>query len=529
MATRASTLERPARALRWGGSLLVALLAAASLQHLFAWKTGLHGLVRAAAEAGFPADALPNLRTRMQRENDLDQARLVLAEAMLGRELATREPDLVRGGERLTASRGLALDALARLPASSDALRILGAATSVLRSRARDPRLYSLSRDWERPLERAIELAPGDDAPQRLLAAAYVDVWPAVSPVKRAAITPMLRKAFLDPPTFERLFSTWVQVSGSLDEAASLLPDLPGSWRRLGETALARHDWRAYSGFIGHQRSAAAGALARLLEAQAGRPTLGSALIDLPVDGALVSSLEAALTALPAGPASDALARTAGAWISWARPLCLVRGCPLTPRAMARLGSLAGSALPPEDIALVALAADDPERAALLERRSDALWSEAWAPYLTYKALRLAARGESVEARLALRGAHRAFRTRLAWRRAAAALRLDVTHVEAPPDAVRWSPTEWWFDRGASRLDLMPARAGQGITLRFVEPARNEALVEPLWDGAAREPVVIAAGATGFRIPLAVNREPHLLELRVRAGQLQPLAEVVLE
>jgi len=529
----------PPRTLRWAGTLLLAALVALALVHYRDWRDGIASQALQAARAGLAEQRLAGLSAQLAREGDLDQARLVAAEALLGSELAKPDSSLVAGGERLAAARQLALESLARLPASHEALMTAGAALAVLRSRARDPRLFSLARDWEGPLERAIALAPGAVAPRRLLAAAYVDVWPVIAPAKRAKIEPMLREAFLDPSTFDRIFATWVEIAGSLDAAAALLPDHPRTWQRLSEAAFAKRDWAGYAAMRARHRTAIAADFDRQLAAAetklgrgdtgAARNLLSGSLMELPVDREFASRLEQALALRPGGPASDPLARAAIAWLAWVKPLCLVLGCPVSADAIGRLGSLAGARLPQEIAAFAALAGGDTTRANLIERRSDTLWSEAWAPYLTYKAAWLAGRGETVEARLALRGAHRAFRSRLAWRRAAAELRLDTALAEPEPAAEHWEASDWWFDAGAARLDLLPAREASALRLDFAAAPQSGALVEPLWDGAALAPVVIAPGTTRVRLPVSVSREAHLLELEVRWGELRPAARVTLE
>ncbi len=546
MVTRSSPGERPARHLRWGGTLALTGLALLALQHQRGWQRAIDAGNARAAASGISGEELADFAVRSAREADRDEARLVLADALLGRELAHPDLGLVAGAERLAQARELAAASLARLPASSAALMIEGAAISVLRSRAQDPRLISLYRDWERPLERAIELAPGDPAPRRLLAAAYVDVWPVIAPAKRAKIEPMLREAFLHPPTFERLFPAWIEIAGSLDAAAALLPDRPRTWQRLAEVALGRRDWGGYGRMRSRERTALGAALdARLVEAEASlargdaaaaRGPLAQGIVELPVELEFAPRLERALALLPPGNAGEPLARAAAAWFAWAKPLCLVRGCPLGPAAMGRLASLAGAALPAEDTAFAALAAGDRTRADLLERRSDTLWSEAWAPYFTFKAATLEARGESVEARLALRDAHRAFRARVAWSELAEKLRLDAATASAASEpamaaatALRWEGSDWWWERGAVRLDLLPGREASGLLLTFAGTSPQDALVMPLWDGAALPPLALPAGSAELRLPVSVTRQAHLLELRPLAGSFRPAPRVTLD
>jgi len=206
-----------------------------------------------------------------------------------------------------------------------------------------------------------------------------------------------------------------------------------------------------------------------------------------------------------------------------------VRDCPFSPGAMGRLASLAGTTLAGSAAAFAALAAEDRGRADLLERRSEELWSEPWAPFLTLKAKQQAARKEIAAARATLLTVHRAFRVRLAWQ--SLAERLSAVGVSPGPPLARdrWEAADWWFDQGASRLDLLPARGAAALWLEFTAGSRSAALLEVQWDGRALPPLAVAAGAASFRLPLVVLNEPHLLEIRVRAGDLRPAVRVRLE
>jgi hypothetical protein len=208
---------------------------------------------------------------------------------------------------------------------------------------------------------------------------------------------------------------------------------------------------------------------------------------------------------------------------------------------MGRLASLAGSTLSGGEAALAALAAGDRVRADLLERRSEELWSEPWAPFSTLKARQQAERKEIAAARATLLTVHRAFRVRLAWR--ALAERLAAVGVVPGPPLARasWEASDWWFDKGASRLDLLPSRPAAALWLDFAEAARGEALLAVQWDGRALPPVAVAAGATSVRVAIALaplapmpagatgEPEPHVLEVRVRTGEIRPAARVRLE
>ena len=109
--------------------------------------------------------------------------------------------------------------------------------------------------------------------------------------------------------------------------------------------------------------------------------------------------------------------------------------------------------------------------------------------------------------------------------------RLSAVGVSPGPPLARdrWEAADWWFDQGASRLDLLPARGAAALWLEFTAGSRSAALLEVQWDGRALPPLAVAAGAASVRLPLEVSNEPHLLEIRVRAGDLRPAVRVRLE
>lgn len=523
-------------------TLCVLVLAGLALAHHRSWVGAQAALATQARSLGLEGAELAKLELRMRREGDPTAARLALAARLFDLELTVRDPGSPASAERLLATRELAREVLRAEPASWEAAMLLGAAVSLERSRTRDTRIYSLAREWERPLVVAGELAPAELQPRRLLAAAYLEVWPALSPEKRQKVEALLREAFLEPLTFERLYAPWVGIAVTLDRAATLLPDQPLTWKRLAATALERKAWSEYVELTGRYRRSLLASLDRDLAVAAGlapggeiadlqvaRGLYGEVLARALVDAEFVALVERVLGSLPPGPADDAQRRAADSWLAFAEPLCLVRHCPFSPPAMARLASLAGEELSGAEAAFVALAAQNLPRAELLERRSAELWSEPWAPYFTFKAKGQAARQEIAAARATLLAAHRAFRVRLAWR--ALAERLAAVGVSPGPDLARerWEAADWWFDRGASRLDLLPSRPAPALWLEFHGPVASGALLEAQWDGRALPPLAVAPGAATVRLAVEVTGEPHLLEVRVRSGDLRPAARVRLE
>ena len=66
-------------------------------------------------------------------------------------------------------------------------------------------------------------------------------------------------------------------------------------------------------------------------------------------------------------------------------------------------------------------------------------------------------------------------------------------------------------------------------TPELPEAARSEVLLAPMWDGRTLPPLPVPAGATAIRVPIELTSEPHLLEIRVLAGDLRPAVRVRLE
>ncbi len=494
------------------------------------------GLLASAAGAGLERSERALLERLVRREGDPADARTlaarVLVESAIQRQAAA--PAEPSEPTRLTLAADLAREALERQPANAEASWILGATTSLIRAGARDPRLFSLSAEWERPIRRAIELAPHSREPRRMLVGAYLDVWPALSPARREETTRMLREAFADRATFQRLIGPWLEIAGSLDAAAELVPDRSWVWAPFAERAARAHDWRAFVAFDARRQAAStvevdaalAAAEAGLESGNAGaaRNGLDEILANLAPDAAAAPRLERLLSRRPAGPAPEATARAALRWLDWAIPLELLGRPALAPEAIGRLTSLAGGRLTPDQAAVAALAADDLARAELFERRSDSLWSERWAPFLALKATGALARRAPAEARAALEQVHRDYRKRVPWRR----LALEVGLPATPLGRERWEATDWIWSEGKARLELDPDRAASGLRLAIEGVGEGGAVLEAVLDGRALAPVILSERAREAVVAVALDPAPHLLELRARAGTVRPAPAVEL-
>ena len=211
-------------------------LAAASVAQLVSYRADRRSLEELARKTGALAQD-PGLLAAIAREPDPWRARLRLARTLLASATAEPQPEpdvLVR---RLEAARVLAASVSRARPASWEAAMTRGAATYLEWSRLRDRRLLSRPEEWEGPLLRSLELAPGRPEPARFLAAAYLDLWPALSRGKQESARRLLARALSHQATFGALIRPWLRTAGSYQEAFSAMPAAPWAWERLQQIA----------------------------------------------------------------------------------------------------------------------------------------------------------------------------------------------------------------------------------------------------------------------------------------------------
>ena len=103
----------------------------------------------------------------------------------------------------------MAVKALSERPATWQALMILGGSLLVEWLRTGDPRLVSGRDAWEVPLRASMDLAPGKDEPQRLLAAGYIGIWPNLTFQERRQAKGWFKGAFQNPSTYRQLVPAW--------------------------------------------------------------------------------------------------------------------------------------------------------------------------------------------------------------------------------------------------------------------------------------------------------------------------------
>lgn len=489
----------------------------------------------------------PQVAEDLRRERDPVWRRLRLARTLVNAEM---DPAFLHAGEpvrgsgdtgsldRLSLARALAAETLAERPTVWQASMLLGAATYLHRSRARDPKLITAYRDWEAPLELALDLGPGKAEPGRFLAVAYLELWPVVSEEKRGTARALMADAFRNPDIFQRLAGVWLTAVEDRREAFAAIPPEPEAWAHVGTLLGREGDWEGvrearlrYRETLGRRREDDLEEAGRRLdggdETEARRLFLRAATRGRP-EPAAVPVLTRALARLPPGPAGRS-AEAFREWLRWSLDLCLLDRCPLPPAVLDRVAGLAGE-LEPAEAALAELLTGDLAEAERLERRTDRRWHPEWSPYLLAKARLLLHRGEPSAAAGVLEDVHPTWRERIPYRwlmREVARARgtpRDPPRVLPRIERERWPGSAWRTarDDAVDRLELwLPEPQGPGfpseLRLQLAAVPDSGAVVEIRLDGAPLSTTVVRAGDVLLLTP-AEDPGLHLLELETLAG-----------
>ena len=522
---------------------LALALTAAAVAHRIAWTRAHREALGLVASTGL-STRQPTVAADAFWDPDPVRSRLAVARGLLAEaydpdafsKLPVREAAdaASRLSERLELARGVAADALAELPAAWQAAMIIGSATNRIWSLEGDKRLFTERSVWERPLEAAAKLGPGQDEPLRPLAVAWLETWPLLSASRRLEARGTLQRAFADPDTFRQCAPLWLAAATDREEAFSLVPDLPWGWSIVEETCRAREDWDGFCA-ARRRRDVATGQLAerRVREAgdhlrggdPAGARSLALSVVgEVPADRRFAATLRAALAECPAGPMSSSAA-TIRRWLDLALD-GFVRGQAwLPPEVVARIAASAGD-LPAPTAALAALASGDLSAAEVVERRAEAGNTEVWAPYWVAKARVLARARRVAEGRTALRRVNRS------WSVSLPVIEARVALAEASGDAsaaaaagaeldgaaaASWRGIDWTWHGQTAHLDLCAVRDAPGFDLTLDEYPPRGTVVQVSLDGA---PVAVAPALDheGLSVAAPVSRGPHLVEINAIAG-----------
>jgi len=491
--------------------------------------------------SGQPID--PRLARELARELDVNGLAVRAVRASLAREIwalahadspaieAERLPRAARLAE--TAQRAGA--ALADSPASWEAAMVLGAATYMSESQARDSRLFTDHERWEEPLQAAIRLAPAKREPLRFLTTAYLEIWPALTVPKRAATRRMVAEMMRDPEDLRSILGSWFAVAGRGKEALSVLPPDPRAWEQVQSILASQSDWEGFSGarqqwdhILGAQlRSMVAAADAELAQGEPrnARDLYIAALKLVRPDIGDRDVLEAALIHCPPGPMSRDTAKHLTRLLDWSLERCQVAACPLSPPALERLARFAGETAAPREAMAVLLSGDLPGAVAV-ERRSGAVWNDAWTPYLVAKARALARRGRLSEAATALDLVPRGWWERPAYWQARLELARaadDAAGAARAENSLRgmtrraWPATVWTWRAERAQMEMLIDAPAQGVTIGLDEVPPAGAVVELRLDGVLRG-LLTAQPAGSLTTDGALGPGTHVLEVESIAG-----------
>ena len=496
---------------------------------------------------GFPLD--PRMWRELAREPEREGVRLRAARAVLAGEMAhaaslnpaspEERQEMLAGSRRLAEAAGQAGEVLAERPGSWEAAMVLGAATYLSRSLARDSTLFTSAGDWEGPLQAARRMAPAKGEPTRFLAAAYLEIWPALSAPKRELTRTLVMQMFHDPEDLKLLLSPWLSAVDRR-EALSVIPSDPQAWEQVQRFYAERGDWPAFSEARRRwDHSLWTGLEKRLAEADArlargdSRTARGlylDVVTQVRPDLRYRDLLTAALTRCPPGPVGAQMAEQLIPRLEWAVERCQLAECPLPPAALKRLAHLAGDQAPQQQ-ALAFLVAGDLRQALNLERRAESLWSEPWVPYLIAKARRLTESRKIAEAQEALDLVHLS-----GWQRPVYWLaRLDLARVSGrPAEAARaeeklrglarrdWAAGDWTERGRRARLEILTPGPAGGIEVDFAAVPEGGTVVELWLDGASRG-TFPAGPERSLALALPLRPGVHVLEIEnVGGGRVLP-------
>lgn len=529
--------------LRGALALAAVGLLAATWLHYRSLAAQRAGLLTDAERAGVE-DRHPGTLAELERQTDPAIARLIFARALLADEIDMRwmggiQPAAVTATlagslDRLALARDLAAAELRARPTSWQAAMVLGGATYVGWSRQRDKRLFNERAAWEEPMRAAVALAPGNPEPRRLLGAAYLETWYALPPERRDEARELLRTAFEDPPTFERLIEPWLDLTRDPLVALSIMPAQPAAWVLLQKFFADRRDWERY----GEARSGWERGLRSTLEArleQADRHLDGGDLrtaktlyfrvaADTPADLRYADLFVRALERCPPGPADRVALPNLERWLDLALDLYAHRLEPLPPAIVDRLAG-AGD-IGAAERALAAVAAGRLPAAELYERRAGGLRAEAWGPYTIAKARALTARKELPAAKDALAATHRTWRSTAGYWLASEELakasksEADLGRAAAQLATFRrevWSPTAWRWRGPQARLEVFSSRPAKGLVVAVDVGDATGSAVEIYWDGRSLGVFDAYPGAT-IQVPATADAGLHLLAVETVAG-----------
>ncbi len=523
------------------GVLLCLLAAGLALLELRHWQRNHDELLGLLEEAGLATPGAAVVE-RLRREPTPHHAQVLTARALVHGVIASGGE---AAAERLSLARGLARRVLEQQPDSWQGAMLFGASTYLERSLASERRLFTAASDWEEPLLQATRIAAGKAEPRRFLAAAYLEVWAALSPEKKRFATGLLKDAFRDDPlAFEQLSPFWLQVAADREQAFALIPDRPQAWRQLTKVVAGELDWDAYVETHRRYLDALERHLQQDLDEARERRQLGDfynsralclrVLNGAPVDGRFVPVVERALEIFPPGLYGRRSSPTRiSEWLRWALELDTLGMKPFSPRILGRLHDAIGE-LPAHEAAHAALIAGDDHGLRRYQGQVETKSSDAWIPFMVARAHHSMERREWEPAAATLKEIGLGGRLEPIYWSAYARLARGHGGAEAFAEAElrlsRFQRREWdaqlWRRQGSRvRLRLLPAQAARGLVVELTKVPPDGTVIEVVWDGSAVALEAVRAPRL-LELELAVEPRLHWLEIRTLAGNKAVLGPV---
>lgn len=502
-------------------------------------------------------DAQDSVEQRIRREATPHHAQLAAVRSLVFQALDPNTPSgAPRSGSedasairlvRLREAQSLAREALQAQPNSWQASMLLGASTYLVWAQQRDARLFTEADTWQRPLLTALDTAPAQDEPRRLLATIYLELWQSLSPDRRDVARRLLAETFEREPD-SHLIPVWLATARDVEEAFALVPNQPAAWRTIERGYAERKQWELFLRARERRLTSLEQDIERRIDEGELRLTLGDdfhsrtrflrALGDAPADGRFLPLVERAIRLFPPGLQTAGTGRSLDDWLDWALELGAIGQRPMDPSVLDRLAAVLERRDAPVE-ALAALLGDDLARAELVERLDLDHRSDAWRTYLVAKSEHLLARGEISEADTTIgqvgaqaREGARYWLTRLAIARA----KSDDAVVDVASErlaalrARRYAPHSWRAQGRGHRLLVLPPGPAEELEIGIVDAPPHGAVVEIRLDGTTVANAVVRPGhAIRVEVPLTGDRL-HLLEMKpIAGGTVQPGAVRVID
>jgi hypothetical protein len=524
------------------------------------WARSRDSLIAQLERAGVAAQEVYD---RVQREPVAPHAQLDTARALVFQLLQAPPIDSLPAGAQqagreqrlanLRTAHRLARGALVRQPNSWEAAMLQGATTYLVWSVTRDRRLFTESSAWQEPLIKAWHEAPGRPEPRRILATAYLELWPALSAEKRAFATDLLRTSFAeDPDAFKHLGPVWLETAADSDQAMAIIPDRPRAWEIAARHYAAHDHWRQYRRAYLNGLDSLERYLVERLEDGNRRRLLGDdfhsrtrfarVIADAPPDQRFVGYVDDALALYPAGLHAAGTGNAMPRWLAWSLKLAELGVASLAPASIDRLVGAIES-LPPPKAAMAALAGGELHIAERLERLERDHRTLAWGPYLIAKADHLLTLGELGDAASTLNRvgslARRRARYGLVKRRLAehqedlpalaeADRMLRSMRSNAVP-AGSWYPAPKEIARDGSLLEILPATAGASLAIQVATAPRRGCVVRVRLDGAIVAVAEVRRAGQMVRVEAPIANDLHLVEWLTLAGEPATPGRVLIE